>query len=317
MGIETAKETILRVEGTSKIYGTFTAADEISFEIPQGEIFALLGHNGAGKSTLIKIILGLARPDTGNVLIDGCTLRQNLLETRLKVGYLPERLSFYDNLTAWETICFYAKLKGVKESQCEEVLVEAGLQDAIHKRVGAYSKGMQQRLGLAQAIVHRPRLLILDEPTTGLDPSGVLWLKEKIRDWNKAGTTIFFSSHNLGDVEELAQRVGIMRKGRMDVVGTLEGLRSQFGLRVVMRIKLVEPVAEADLEQIAGFADWTLEDRNMLVVDCEPQEKGEILERLLEAGFHFTDFRVEEPGLDAVYRRVMSGDDMFENKAPI
>ncbi|MDR2737308.1 MAG: ABC transporter ATP-binding protein [Gracilibacteraceae bacterium] len=308
-------ENILRVERASKTYGAYAAVNEVDLEIPRGEIFALLGHNGAGKSTLIKIILGLAQPGAGSVLIEGCTYRQNRLETRMKVGYLPERLSFYDNLTAWETICFYAKLKGINESQCEAVLAEVGLGDAMHKRVGAYSKGMQQRLGLAQAIVHRPSLLILDEPTTGLDPSGVLWLKEKIRAWNKAGTTIFFSSHNLGDVEELAHRVGIMCKGRLDVVGTMAELQKQYGLKATLRVMVTEPPG-ADLEMFVATQSqqdprgpvWIREEGNRLVMTCEAHEKGWALESLLEHGIRFTDFRVEEPGLDAIYREVMSGE---------
>lgn len=299
-------ENILEVQAISKNYGNFAAVKEISFGVPRGEIFALLGHNGAGKSTLIKMILGLVSPSGGEVIIDGSTYRQNPLETKLKVGYLPERMNFYDNLTAWETLRFYAKLKGLGEARCEEVLAEVGLREAMHKRVETYSKGMQQRLGLAQAIVHRPQILILDEPTTGLDPSGVWWLKKMIRDWNRAGTTIFFSSHNLGDVEELAHRIAIMCRGQMVAAGNVRQLQDQYNLKVTLQVALAEwlpshrlkPLLETGLHCVEGG-------QNNLIFTCNLQEKGKVLESLLAQGIRFTDFKVEEPGLDVIYQEVM------------
>lgn len=300
-------QNILEVQQITKAYDEFTAVQELSFTVPRGEIFALLGHNGAGKSTLIKMILGLVSPNQGEVMIDGSTYQQKLLETKLKVGYLPERMNFYDNLTAWETLAFYAQLKGIGETRCQEVLAQVGLQEAMHKRVGTFSKGMQQRLGLAQAIIHKPQLLILDEPTTGLDPTGILWLKERIRDWNREGTSIFFSSHNLGDVEELAHRVAIMSHGHLVAVGSLSELQTQFQLGVTLQVQLAEAAFEEQLQPLrkAGLRCAT-NGPTQLTVSCQPQEKAKVFEMLLALGLRFTDFTVLEPGLDVIYQEVMS-----------
>ncbi|MEM5817313.1 MAG: ABC transporter ATP-binding protein, partial [Desulfitobacterium hafniense] len=143
----------LEVKNAQKFYGQFQAVKDIDLTIEKGEIYALLGHNGAGKSTLIKIILGLVKPSAGIVKIKGLSYDAKNKEIKKRIGYLPERMNFYDNLTAWETLSFYAKLKGVSKERCEEVLEQVGLSDALHRRVGTFSKGMQQRLGLAQAII--------------------------------------------------------------------------------------------------------------------------------------------------------------------
>lgn len=297
---------VLEVNGLNKCYGGFTAVKNVCFEVPRGEVFALLGHNGAGKSTVIKMILGLVNPSGGQIVIDGYTYRQKPLETKMKIGYLPERMNFYDNLTAWETLRFYGKLKGLPGVRCEEVLEQVGLKEAKHKRVGTFSKGMQQRLGLAQAIIHRPQLLILDEPTTGLDPSGVWWLKKMIRDWNGEGTTIFFSSHNLGDVQELAHRVAIMCRGEMVVTGTIPQLQSQFDLKARMKIKLADQYSHPWLTQLTAKGLGHMEaEQNQFIIACDIGEKGRLLEKLLAEGIQITDFNVEDPGLDMIYQEVM------------
>lgn len=298
-------QMVLEVEGLEKRYGQFTAVNNVSFAIPAGEVFALLGHNGAGKSTLIKMILGLVNPSSGRIAIDGCTHQKAPEKIKLKLGYLPERMNFYDNLTAWETIRFYARLKNLPEQRCHEVLEQVGLTEARHKRVGTFSKGMQQRLGLAQAIIHKPQLLILDEPTTGLDPTGILELKKMIREWNGEGTTVFFSSHNLGDVEELAHRIAIMRRGEMVAAGTITELQARLNLQVFMKIKLASQYPWL-LQKLAAKGLGPMElNGNQLTVTCRVGEKGAIFEGILSEGIHITDFVVEEPGLDDIYQEVM------------
>ncbi|MEG6513874.1 ABC transporter ATP-binding protein [Desulforamulus ruminis] len=305
------ENNILEVRSINKSYGNFSAVNGISFQIPRGEIFTLLGHNGAGKSTLIKMILGLVSPDAGELVIDGCTYEQNLLKIKRKVGYLPERMNFYDNLTAWETLQFYAQIKGLGKERCKEVLEEVGLKEAMHKRVGTYSKGMQQRLGLAQAIIHRPQLLILDEPTTGLDPSGVWWLKKMIRDWNRSGTTVLFSSHNLDDVEELAHRVAILCRGQMVAAGTIRQLQDQYHLKVTLQVELAEQLAAHGLRLLLDSGLHCVKgEQNRLIVTCNLHEKGKVLEGLLAKGIRFTDFKVEEPGLDVIYQEVIRQKDL-------
>jgi ABC-2 type transport system ATP-binding protein/Cu-processing system ATP-binding protein len=297
--------SILEVRSITKNYDEFSAVDNVSFQVPKGEVYALLGHNGAGKSTLIKMILGLVNPSDGEIVINGSTYLQDPLGIKMKVGYLPERMNFYDNLTAWETLRFYARVKGIGEERCSKVLTEVGLEQAMHKKVGAFSKGMQQRLGLAQAIIHKPQLLILDEPTTGLDPSGVLWLKEMIRSWHAAGTTIFFSSHNLGDVEELARRVAIMRHGQLVAGGTIAELQAEYHLKVTLQLQLAAAMSEDQFRHME-VNDWYCKvSGNHLTVVCNPNQKGQVMESVVNQGIRFNDFSVEEPGLAHIYQAAM------------
>ncbi|AFQ45302.1 ABC transporter ATP-binding protein [Desulfosporosinus meridiei] len=299
---------ILDVKFLEKHYGDFVAVNKLNMSIEQGEIFALLGHNGAGKSTLIKMILGLVNPTSGGILIDELEYGQKSKEIKNLIGYLPERMNFYDNLSAWETLTFYAKLKGVSANRCEEALGQVGLADVKHRKVGAFSKGMQQRLGLAQAIIHRPKLLVLDEPTTGLDPIGILELKEMIRTWNKEGTTMFFSSHNLSDVQELAENIAIMHKGSVVAEGSLAKLKHDYRLKTRIEVRVSrDQITKLTSQQLADNYTGLFEIHdNALICYCESQEKMSILQTLINDGVVIEDFSVEEPGLDIVYQKVMN-----------
>jgi len=299
---------ILDVKNLEKHYGDFVAVNKLNMSIDQGEIFALLGHNGAGKSTLIKMILGLVNSTSGEILIDGLQYGQKSKDIKNLIGYLPERMNFYDNLSAWETLTFYAKLKRVSPNRCEEALEQVGLSDVKHRRVGAFSKGMQQRLGLAQAIIHRPKLLVLDEPTTGLDPIGILELKEMIRTWNREGTTIFFSSHNLADVQELAENMAIMNKGSVVAEGSLAKLKHDYGLKTRIEVRASQDQIAMISSQQQGVDYMGLFEiqANTISCYCESQEKMTILRTLLNEGVEIEDFSVEEPGLDLVYQQVMN-----------
>ncbi|AFL98672.1 ABC-type multidrug transport system, ATPase component [Desulfitobacterium dehalogenans ATCC 51507] len=295
----------LEVKHAQKFYGQFQAVKDINLTIKKGEIYALLGHNGAGKSTLIKMILGLVKPSVGMIGIEGLNYDVKNKEIKKRVGYLPERMNFYDNLTAWETLSFYAKLKGITKKRCEEVLEQVGLSEARHRRVGTFSKGMQQRLGLAQAIIHRPDLLVLDEPTTGLDPIGILELKEMIRNWNKEGTTILFSSHNLNDVEELAQQIGIMNRGEIIAQGTLKELQNKLGMPTKIEIDL--SVIPDNLEKILvekQIETFQVEGRT-ISIDCPKDKKTQVIAAVMDGVLKVLDLRLKEPGLNSIYQRIM------------
>ncbi|ACL18282.1 ABC-2 type transport system ATP-binding protein/Cu-processing system ATP-binding protein [Desulfitobacterium sp. LBE] len=296
----------LEVKYAQKFYGPFQAVKDINLTVEKGEIYALLGHNGAGKSTLIKMILGLVKASAGMIEIEGLNYDAKNKEIKKRVGYLPERMNFYDNLTAWETISFYAKLKGITRKRCEEVLEQVGLREAEHRRVGTFSKGMQQRLGLAQAIIHKPDLLVLDEPTTGLDPIGILELKAMIRNWNKEGTTILFSSHNLNDVEELAQRIGIMNRGEMIAQGSLAELQDRLGLPTKIKIDLA--VIPVDLEEILvgkRIKTFQLEEKTVSI-DCPKDKKTQVITAVMDGMLKVLDLRLEEPGLNSIYQNIMA-----------
>ncbi len=204
----------------------FRAVHDVSFTVQAGEVYGLIGPNGSGKSTTMKAILGLLMPTTGDTSIFGIPTAE--VASRRSVGFLPENPYFYKHLNGRETLHFYGKLCGMGgaqlKSRAEEMLALTGLEDAATRRVGGYSKGMLQRLGLAQALIHEPRLLILDEPTAGVDPSGSRIIRDLIIEFRSRGITVLVTSHLLEQMQEVCDRVGIMAHGRMVREGRLDEL---------------------------------------------------------------------------------------------
>ncbi len=271
-------------------------------DVKRGEIYGFLGPNGAGKTTTIKMILGLTYPDEGDVLIDGLNLSQRPHEIKRRIGFMPERLAFYDNLTARQTLDFYASLKGHSREGLSEDLDSVGLRQFADKKVGTFSKGMIQLLGVAQAMMGRPSLLLLDEPTTGLDPNWTRVVKDRVLAANRDGATVFFSSHTLTEVQELAGRVGILSRGKLLVEDTVSNL----GNRLEMKPRLHITVA-GDLEVAAGVVrelDGVHEVKvsgEKLFVTLDAKAKAKVLSRLEEAGIVVQDFRTEDPSLEEVF----------------
>jgi ABC-2 type transport system ATP-binding protein len=200
--------------------------DGVSFDVPEGSVFGFLGANGAGKTTLIQLMVGLRKPTRGQIYING--ISSILPEARTKVGYLPERPYFYHHLTADRFLRFYGTLSGMEAANLErrisEVLFETGMEQARYKELGTFSKGMLQRIGIAQAILHEPQLLVLDEPMSGLDPVGRKEIRELIQALAKKGTTIFFSTHVIPDIELLCDRVALIQRGKLLECGTIQDL---------------------------------------------------------------------------------------------
>lgn len=215
------------------------AVKDVSLDVERGELFGFLGHNGAGKTTTIKCITGLVRPTSGTILLNGEQIRGSRQHQGL--GYLPEQPYFYDHLTVQETMEFFAALYGLTGANAKDrirrTLERVGLSERTKNRVRALSKGLQQRLGFAQAILHGPSLLILDEPFSGLDPIGRKEMRELIVDLNRKGTTIFMSSHVLGDVEQICHRVSIMAKGELKAVFDLREKSKLFGEVFELQVK--------------------------------------------------------------------------------
>lgn len=208
--------------------GRLVAVKDLSLEVQEGEVYGLLGPNGSGKSTTLKMLLGLVTPTSGTAEVFGHDSRA--FAARGEVGFLPENPYFYKFLTAEETLTFYGKLCGMRgtslKKRVDELLGLVGLENARHRRVGGYSKGMLQRIGLAQAIIQDPRLVVLDEPTAGVDPAGSRQIRDLILDLKKRGMTVLVTSHLLEQVQEVCDRVGIMARGRLLREGNLEDLIS-------------------------------------------------------------------------------------------
>ncbi|MFO1059736.1 MAG: ABC transporter ATP-binding protein [Dongiaceae bacterium] len=229
----------VRLEGVVKRYGREIAVGGVDLELAAGACIALVGHNGAGKSTLIKLMLGLIRPTEGRVAVLGEDPAAGLgARARREIGYLPENLALHPAMTAIETLAFYARLKRQPLAGNAALLKRVGLGAAARRRVGTYSKGMRQRLGLAQALLGRPRLLLLDEPTTGLDPALRQHFYEIVRELRDAGATVLLSSHALAELEGQVDRVVIMSRGRKVADGTIHALRRLADRPVRVRVLL-------------------------------------------------------------------------------
>lgn len=224
----------VRIENLTKIFPVplrrqrVTAVRNLTFEVRPGEVYGLLGPNGSGKSTTLKILLGLVTPNQGRAMIFGKDSRD--YHSRAAVGFLPENPYFYKFLTAAETLRFYGNVCGLRgatlNKRIDELLALVGLEDARDRRIGGFSKGMLQRIGLAQALVQDPLLIVLDEPTAGVDPAGSHQIRDLILDLKKRGKTILLTSHLLEQVQEICDRVGIMARGEMIREGALEDLVS-------------------------------------------------------------------------------------------
>jgi len=230
----TMSEAAVVIENLTKVFKrgvgqkAFTAVKNVSFSVQPGEVYGLIGPNGSGKSTTMKVLLGLLAPNEGRTSIFGMDSQQ--VESRRAVGFLPENPYFYKHLTGLETVLFFGRLCGLRgkalHDQARELLKLTGLESAADRRLAGYSKGMLQRIGLAQALVHEPRLLVLDEPTAGVDPSGSRRIRDLILDCKARGITVLVTSHLLEQLQEVCDRIGIMSQGRMLREGPIEELIS-------------------------------------------------------------------------------------------
>ncbi|HLO78818.1 MAG TPA: ABC transporter ATP-binding protein [Magnetospirillum sp.] len=269
----------VELDGVVKLFGPREAVAGVTLSVPAGERLALLGHNGAGKTTLMKLMLGLMPPSAGRIRVLGEAPGDVTSEARRAIGFLPESVVFQDSMTGAELIGFYARLKGRTPREGLGLLDQVGLAAAAGRRVSTYSKGMRQRLGLAQAMLGHPRLLLLDEPTSGLDPELRQAFYEIVRARAADGAAVILSSHVLTELEERTDRIAIMDHGRLVALGRLDELRRRAGLPVVVRARLRSG------EEVA--------------LSVPPEAKMDTLRTLMARDPQ--DLGVTEPGLDDLY----------------
>ena len=287
---------VIELEGVAKHYGRVEAVRDVSFALPQGCRVALVGHNGAGKTTLMKLMLGLVRPSAGSLSVLGQDPSLGMAETRRRLGWLPESVTFNPALTGREILRFFARLKGERAAVADGLLDRVGLGAAARRRVGGYSKGMRQRLGLAQALLGSPRALLLDEPTTGLDPEVRQGLYDILAGLAGGGTTVLLSSHALGELEGRVERVIILDHGRVMADGTIAELRRLARLPVRLRLTLAEGAAPPDWLAAAGRRPIG----GQIEITCPPEEKMALLRRVAEEP-RIADLDLLPPTLDELY----------------
>lgn len=256
---------MIKVENLTKKYGELAAIDGVSFEMQEGEVIGVLGPNGAGKTTLLRILVMFLEPTSGKVEIDNLDLSNPLYqqEIKSKIGYLPENAPLYEDMTVWEYLSFTGKMQGIKKNNLNEkilsVLEKCGLKDKQNIEISILSKGYRQRVGIAQALIHDPKIVILDEPTTGLDPNQRIEIRDLIKEIGKSKTVIL-SSHVLSEVQATCSRILIMNKGKIVADDTSEGLEKknknqsminvevdELGVNIVPRLKLVEGIREVEI----------------------------------------------------------------------
>ena len=291
-------DVAIHTRGLTKRYGDFTAVDSLDLTVHQGEVFGLLGPNGAGKTTTILMLLGLSEPSAGSARVLGLDPARNPLEVKRRVGYLPDAVGFYGGLTGRENLGYTARLNGIPAAQ-------AGTAD---QRVETYSRGMKQRLGLADTLVKDPLIVVLDEPTTAIDPTGVAEVLELVRELANAGVAVLLSSHLLHQVQQVCDRVGIFVKGRLVAVGPMGALAEQLGggPLVIEIIPTGSTAAATDtLRQLEGVTGVETDERDprLLLVTATRDVRADAARALAASGQPPLHLRRRGDELDEIYRR--------------
>jgi ABC-2 type transport system ATP-binding protein len=304
-----ADDVVLESHGLTKHYNGFVAVDNLDLTVRRGEVFGLLGPNGAGKTTTILMLLGLTEPTAGSVRVLGLDPVRQPLSVKTHVGYLPESLGFYDGLTAYENLIYTARLNGLRRDEAQEriasALAQVGLGEVADKRVATFSRGMRQRLGVADVLIKRPQLIIMDEPTQGLDPEAARDFLGIIRRLKADGITILLSSHLLHQVQAVCDRVGLFHRGRMVLEGTVDELaRRVLGGAYRIQVEAEGGVGVEDaLRRIRGVVNVTCPGRNLYELKAEDDLRPEAARTVVEAGGRLLSLKVELPSLDDVYAR--------------
>jgi ABC-2 type transport system ATP-binding protein len=297
---------VIRTRGLTKRYGNQLAVDGLDLEVREAEVFGLLGPNGSGKTTTILMLLGLTEPSAGEIAVLGLDPRMQPISVKRRVGYLPDAVGFYDNYTARENLRYIARLNGSKsaasEADIERALKRMGLADVIDRRVATYSRGMRQRLGLAEIVLRAPRIAILDEPTVGLDPAGAQEFLDMVLALKHEGMSVLLSSHHLHQVQAICDRVGLFSRGRMVLHGTVDELASQV-LGASWRVHLEAQGGDlaAALRAVPGVGRVAEERSAHWLVEADKDVRPALVRAAHAAGAEISGVQIERPGLDEVY----------------
>lgn len=298
----------IETSNLTKRYGSITAVDHLNLKVKRGEIFGYLGHNGSGKTTTIMMLCGLVEPTQGSATVAGFDVQREVLEVKKRIGFLPENASYYGNLTARQNLEFFCELAGLtrreRKERSEELLNLVGLEEWKDVKVGKFSKGMQQRLGIAQALIRDPEVLFFDEPTSGLDPQGTRDIRNLILKLGREeGKTIFLSSHLLAEVKQLCDRVGILKRGKLIAIGSVRELARQLNRDNLISIELEVDSVDAALRvvrNISGVNEVVNED-GKIIIRAERDIRREVFHAVSGSGLEILSLRQIEPSLEEVF----------------
>ncbi len=302
-------EAVLVTRGLTKKYGDFIAVDHLDLTIFKGEVFGMLGPNGAGKTTIILMMLGLTEPNEGSVKVLGFDPQRHPLSVKARVGYMPDQVGFYNELTGRENLIYTAKLNGFSRREAyqriDEVLDLVGLADVAEQRVGTYSRGMGQRLGVADVMLKRPEIIIMDEPTQGLDPEHAHEFLDMVRELKRSGITILLSSHLLEQVQAICDRVGLFSHGKMVLSGTVPELARQVlgkAYRVDLMVEKPDPAILQALKEVPGVVSVEASD-GQLAVETKEDLRAEVARVVVNHGGKLLMMGMQAQSLDAIYTK--------------
>ena len=301
---------ILQVQNLVKNYGDFKAVKGVSFDIEEGEIFSLLGPNGAGKTTTISMLSTLYAPTSGDATIGGHSITKNPMGVRGIIGVVPQDLALYEDLTARENLIFWGQMYNLSgkslTTRVDEVLEQIGLTDKAKDRVKTYSGGMKRRVNIGVGLLHKPRLLFMDEPTVGIDPQSRRAILDTVKDLNKQGMTLLYTTHYMEEAEELSHRVGIIDHGEMIAIGTQKELTQQVGEAETLILHVgenddSESLAKT-LKDIQGVQQATAVDHEVSIVCAEAEDVlASVVTKANDRGIKIRSIDIREPNLEAVF----------------
>ena len=300
---------LLEVRELSKGYGNIKAVGGISFEIQKGEIFGLLGPNGAGKTTTISMLSCLIKPDSGDAFVDGYSILKDSMEVKKRIGVVPQDVSLYPTLSAQENLVFFGEMYGLTGSKLrekvDEVLEVVGLKDRRKEAINKYSGGMKRRINIAVGLLPSPKLLILDEPTVGVDPQSRTNILETLKELNKKGLTILYTSHYMEEVEFLCHRIAIMDLGKIIAIGSLNELRLLVGERDLLRISTANEISKDLVETVKKIPDVSearVLDESIEILTLHGRKLlPQIIEIFADTGVKIKSVEVKEPNLESVF----------------
>ncbi len=303
-------DLMIEAHGLTKRYGNFTAVDNLDLVVRRGEVYGLLGPNGSGKTTTILMLLGLTEPTAGTVRVVGFDPARQPLSVKSRAGYMPDEVGFYDELTARENLAYIARLNGIPRAEADRRIATAlervGLSDVADKRVAAFSRGMRQRLGVADVLIKQPQLIIMDEPTQGLDPEGAREFLQIIGGLSREGITILLSSHLLYQVQVVCDRVGLFHRGRKVLEGSVSELAQQvLGSAYRVSVQAVGPAEKivAALRAVPGVVEVTQPAADRYELRAAADLRAEAAEAVVKAGGRLLALAVEIFSLDDIYAR--------------
>jgi ABC-2 type transport system ATP-binding protein len=301
---------ILSVKHLQKQFGAFSAVQDLNFEIEQGEIFSLLGPNGAGKTTTITMLSTLIQPTGGDALIGGNSITHEPMRVRAQIGVVPQEIALYDALSARENLTFWGEMYGMGGAslhrRVDAVLEQVALQDKASQRVSTFSGGMKRRVNIAVGLLHEPKILFMDEPTVGIDPQSRRSILDTVKELNRRGMTILYTTHYMEEAEELSDRVGILDHGQLIAIGTQKELTQQIGEYETLRLHLGEDQDGAALaEALAGLPQVikaSSTDHMVILMVPEAEEAlAPVITRANEFGAKIHSVDIQEPNLEAVF----------------